>query len=501
MDFKIAKERFEELLIKLRALEYASATIYWDSATGAPKKGAGERAKTLGVLSGEVHNVMTCDDMVQCLKLLDENKDKLDKITYATLNKIKREYDQMAKIPKDEFAQYSELRSLAGQVWEDAKEKSDFTLFEPYLEKIFKYQRKFVEYRGYDGNPYNVLLDDYEPGMNVDILDDFFNSLREKIVPLVKRIKESGKKIRTDFTNRSFNVEKQKEFSKYLLDILGFDFEAGMFKESVHPFTLNLNPYDVRLTSHFTKNILLSGIYGTIHECGHALYEQDIDKDLVGSSVATGVSMGIHESQSRAYENVIGRNINFCGFIYPKLKELFTDKLQDVTLKEFYEGVNEVKPSLIRIEADELTYSLHIMVRYEIEKKLINKEIEVKDLPEIWNKKMNEYLGVSPDNDADGVLQDVHWSDGLIGYFPSYALGNAYASQFVNAMKKDINFNNALKEGNFKAIKDWLTEKIHKYGSTKMPNDILKDVTGEGLNPKCFIEYLKDKYEKIYNLK
>ncbi|WP_066504007.1 carboxypeptidase M32 [Abyssisolibacter fermentans] len=495
------KEQFNDLLKKKQALSYAQSMIYWDAVTGAPKKGMEARAKHLGVLSGETHKLLTSKEMVECIKILEENKDKLDNITVLSLKLIKKDYNQVCNIPKKEYEEYSELTSIANDKWEEAMGKSDFALFQPYLEKVIEYKKRFVEYRGYEVNPYNVLLDDHEPGMTVEILDEFFKLLREKIVPLVKNIENSPKKIRSDFTIRKFDLSKQKEFSEYLLDILSYDFDAGMFKESVHPFTLGLNPYDVRITSHFHERLFLSAIYSTIHECGHALYEQDIDKDLVGTIAATGVSMGIHESQSRAYENIIGRNINFLKFIYPKLKEMFPEQLEDVSLQEFYEAVNESKPSLIRTEADELTYSLHIMVRYEIEKMLFNDEIQVKDLPQVWNQKMQEYLGIVPQNDAEGVLQDVHWSDGLIGYFPSYALGNAYASQFIDSMKKDIDLDEILLKGKLEEIKNWLTDKIHKYGSTKMPNEILKNVTGEELNPKYFIDYLEDKYSKLYNLK
>lgn len=500
MSIEKTLENFNELLAKYQSLHYACSTIHWDSATGAPRKGAQERAKTLGILSGEIHSILNSDEMVECIKELSANKDELDDITKSSLRLIKKEYDYTSKIPKDEYAKYCEAASISSRVWEEAKEQSNFELFRPHLEKVINFQKKFVEYRGFDKYKYNVLLDDFEPGMTIEILDEFFDTLRKRIVPLVKKITSSKKKINSAFAKEKFDIDKQKEYSEYLLHVIGFDFDAGMFRESMHPFTLNLNPYDVRITSHFYEDMLLSSVYSTIHEGGHALYEQDIDKKLSGTIAGTGVSMGIHESQSRTYENNLGRDYHFCKLIFPKLKEMFPEKLSDVSLQDFYEAVNESQPSLIRTEADELTYSLHIMVRYEIEKMIMNDEVEIKDLPQIWNEKMQEYLGLTPANDAEGVLQDVHWSDGSLGYFPSYALGSAYAAQFIHAMKKDLDLDSVLENGEMNKIQEWLTDKIHKYGSTKLPNDILKDVTGEGLNPNYYIEYLEDKYSKIYEL-
>lgn len=500
MNLEQAKKQLNKTLEKIKAYNHSSSLIYWDAATGAPKKAVDNRAKILGILASEVFKLTVSEEMKECLELLEEHGEKNDNITRAIVREMRKEYDKLTKIPADEYREYAELLGKSNVVWEEAKNKSDFSIFEPYLEKIVGMLRKFVEYRGYDKHPYNTLLDDYEPGMTTEKLDEFFHALKEAIVPLVKKIQNSDKKIRTDFLTDYYDTKKQEEFSQYILEKICFDKDAGMLKESEHPFTIDFTRDDVRITTHFYENNFTSSIYSTIHECGHALYEQNIGEDIAQTILGTGVSMGIHESQSRMYENAFGRNIKFWKYFYPKLCEIFPKQLSDVSLNEFHEAVNKSENSLIRIEADELTYSLHIMLRYEIEKMLIEGKIEVKDLPKIWNEKIEEYLGITPPNDKMGVLQDVHWSDGLFGYFPSYALGNAYAAQFEHTMRKSLDIDELLSEGKFDRILEWLRENIHRHGSMKKPNEILKEVTKEELNPIYFIKYLQNKYKKLYNV-
>ncbi len=500
MNLEQGKKQFNGILEKIRAYRHSSSLMYWDASTGAPKKAVNNRAKIQGILAGEVFKLIVSDEMKECLEILEKERDRLDDITNAMVVKMRKEYNKFTKIPSEEFRQYAELLGKSHTVWEEAKNKSDFSIFEPVLEKIIGTLRKFVEYRGYTGHPYNTFLDDYEPGMTTERLDEFFAALKERIVPLLKRIQNSDKIIKTDFLDESYPTKIQEEFSHYILDKICFDKDAGMLKESEHPFTINFTRNDVRITTHYYENKLTSAIYSTIHEGGHALYEQNIGEDIAETILGRGTSMGIHESQSRMFENIFGRNMNFWKHFYPKLVEKFPEQLSNISLNEFYEAINKPENSLIRIESDELTYSLHIMVRYEIEKMLIEGKVAVKDLPELWNRKIEEYLGITPPNDKMGVLQDVHWSDGLFGYFPSYALGNAYASQFENTMSKTLDIDELLKAGQFNEILVWLRENIHKHGCLKKPNEILKDVTGEELNPTYFIEYLENKFEKLYNL-
>mgnify|MGYP003891059307 FL=1 len=288
------------------------------------------------------------------------------------------------------------------------------------------------------------------------------------------------------------------KFSEYLLDVFNFDRKKGLLKESVHPFTWNTHPSDVRLTTRYLEDMVFSSIFASIHELGHATYEQQIDDKWDDTTLNGGASMGIHESQSRFYENIIGRSREFWDVHYPKFKETFPEQLKNVELDEFLLSVNNVEASLIRVEADELTYSLHIMIRYEIERMLFSNEISVDDLPKVWNQKMEEYLGITPETDADGVLQDVHWSAGLIGYFPTYALGTAYSAQFYYSMIKEIDVTKCIQDNNIKAINEWLKEKIHQFGGSKNPKELLLEVTNEEFNPKYYIRYLKEKYTKLY---
>lgn len=493
-------KEFKELIEKMNSFNKAVSLFHWDMATEAPKKSVADKADVIGMLDTEAFNILTSDKMKECLETLEKTIEDLNEVDAKLVEFYRKEYDKNAKIPEDEYKEFSILAAKSTAVWEEAKGKSNFDLYKPYLEKIVEYKKKFVNYRGYEKHPYNTLLDDFEPGMTVEKLDKFFDTLKKDIVPLLNNINQSNKIINDKFVRFIYPKEGQKEFSDYLLGKIGYDKERGIIKESEHPFTLELSTNDVRITTHYYENYLLSAVYSTIHEGGHAIYEQNIDENLIGTTLDTGTSMGIHESQSRFYENVIGRSLGFWKVNFHKLQKIFKEQLQDVTVEQMYEAANIVKPSLIRIEADELTYALHIMVRYEIEKQLINGDIEVKDLPTIWNKLMSNYLGVIPTNDAEGVLQDIHWSDGSFGYFPSYALGNAYAAQFLATMNKEFDVDKCMENDELDTIKNWLNDKIHKYGRLLEPNEIIKNVTGEELNAKYLVEYLKQKYENIYNL-
>jgi carboxypeptidase Taq len=417
------------------------------------------------------------------------------------MEECKKQYDRNKKIPAEEYREYVILQSQSETIWEDAKEASDFEMFRPYLEKLVEFNKKFINYWGYEGNKYNTLLDMYEPGVTVEMIDEVFGQLRKSIVPLVKEIAESDDKPNTEFLFKHFPKENQEAFSKYVLEQMGFDFEAGRLDTTVHPFATGLNPGDVRVTTKYDEKDFRTAVFGTIHEGGHALYEQNLSQKLIGTPLCDGTSMGIHESQSLFWENFVGRHQGFWQKNFEKLKQSNPGQFDDLSVEEFYRAINESKSSLIRIEADELTYPLHIMIRYEIEKGLFNDEIEVKDLPKVWNEKMEEYLGVKPSNNGEGVLQDVHWAGGAFGYFPSYALGYMYAAQIKEAMLKDFpNFDQMLEEGNLLEIKEWLTENIHKYGKLKKPLEILNDVTGEGLNAEHLTSYLNKKYRDVYRL-
>lgn len=494
---------FLDYVKKMTNYNEAISLMYWDLRTGAPRKGVESRSEVIGMMSTVVFNMSTSEQMAEYITKLSEEPhfQQLSEITKKTLEECRKEYDRNKKIPEAEYKEYVILCSKSETIWEEARAKSDFSMFQPYLEKLVEYNKRFINYWGYNENKYDTLLDMYEPGMTGKVLDQVFGKLREKIVPLVKAISNANQ-LETAFLFENFSKENQREFSLNVLKQMGYDFDAGRLDETVHPFQISLNPGDVRVTTRYDELDFRTAVFGTIHEGGHALYEQNISADLAGTPLCTGTSMGIHESQSLFYENFVGRHVSFWKHNYDLLKQYSNGQFDQISLEDYYKAINESKPSLIRIEADELTYPLHIMIRYEIEKGLFNNEIEVKDLPQIWKDKYEEYLGVKPENDAVGVLQDVHWSGGSFGYFPSYALGYMYAAQFQAKLVHDVpNFAELLEIGNLKPIQEWLSKHIHQYGKRKKPLEILKDVTGEELNVQYLIDYLEEKYQRIYELK
>lgn len=485
---------------KIMNYQEALNLIFWDLRTGAPKQGVDGRSEVIGMLSSEAFRMSTSDEMAAYLQELEAAEGLSDR-TAKVVKECRIQYDRNKKIPKDEYEQYVKVQAKAESVWEVAKEHSDFFMLAPYLKQLIDFKKKFISYWGYETNKYDALLDLYEPGMTVEILDAVFTELRTRIVPLVKEIASSNRIMQTEPLYAYFSKEKQHEFSIMLLQQLHFNFEAGRLDETIHPFATALNPGDVRITTNYDEHDFRKAIFGTIHECGHAVYEQNISSEWVGTPLCTGTSMGIHESQSLFFENFIGRNKHFWSKNYKQLQAAGGSQFDNVSLEEFYAAINESKPSLIRIEADELTYPLHIMVRYEIEKALFDGDLQVEDLPEVWNDKMEEYLGVRPKNDREGVLQDIHWAGGDFGYFPSYALGYMYAAQFHHQLRSEIpNFEELLEAGELEPVVEWLHVHVHTFGKSKYPNEIVKDVTGEGLQATYLAAYLEEKYKEIYHL-
>ncbi len=496
------EKSFLDYVKKIEDFNEALSLLAWDSRTGAPKKGMAQRSEVIGTLSSEVFQLSTSEEMASYLGELREesNHEELSDRTKKTIEECHRAFERNVKIPKEEYKEYVILQSQSETLWEEAKDKSDFSLFQPNLEKLVAFKKRFISYWGYEHHPYNTLLDDYEPGVFVDTLDSVFGELRDQLIPLVKGVMEASKQPQTDFLFKHFPKEKQKSLNMAILKDIGYDFNAGRLDETVHPFAIGLNPNDVRITTKYNEHDFRLALFGTIHECGHALYEQNISQDLIGTPLCDGTSMGIHESQSLFWEKFVGQNRRFWERQYPLLKEYSTGQFDGVNLDEFYFAINEAKPSLIRIESDELTYCLHIILRYELEKALLEGQIEVKDLPHIWNEKMEEYLGIRPSHDGEGVLQDVHWSFGAFGYFPSYALGYIYAAQLKEAMIRDLpTFDELIFKGDFSPIRKWLTRNVHQYGKTKKPAEIIRDITGGGINSKPLVQYLEKKYKGLYH--
>ena len=495
------REKFRELVKRKNRIFANLELIQWDLETKTPIKSKPYLAELVGELSMQEYDLFTSDEFVNLVETLNKEKNNLSEIEKKEIELSMEEIEKKKKIPADEYEAYAKLTSINQGIWEEAKAKNDFSIIKDGLEKVFNYNKKFAEYRRKDEkNLYDVLLNDYEKGMDIEKLDIFFNELKKEIVPFLKKIQEKKKSLKEeDKLNVPVDEDIQMKFAKYLAAYVGFDFEKGLVETSEHPFTLNLNKNDVRLTTNNKRNIPFSTVFSIIHEAGHGIYEQQTADNLIDTLLGAGGSMGLHESQSRFMENIVGRNRAFWKPLYKKAMG-FYPFLKDIDFEEFIKQINKIEPELIRTEADELTYSLHIMIRYEIEKMIFAGEVSIDDLPKIWNQKMIEYLGIEPKNNSEGLMQDVHWYCGLIGYFPSYAIGNAYASQIYNTMKKDFDIEKALENQELNKITDWLGEKIHKYGKLKDTPEIIKEVTGEELNPKYYIDYLKEKYSKIYEI-
>lgn len=498
-DFSKKLKDFKEYLGKIEYLGSAIGVLGWDARVNIPRKGMPYRGEILGYLSEERYKLQTSKAMKEYIDYF-MTCENIDHITRAMVNNAKKDYDQTMKIPADRYKEYVIAVSESEAAWEESKTKSDYSIFKPHLKKMIEFNKEFIEYWGYKGAKYNTLLDFYEPGITVEELDKVFGELRNAVVNLLDRVHKSSVKCDTGCFNSGFTAYDQESFSRFLLEKIGYDFEAGRIDVSMHPFTTNFGNKDVRITTRYYENEFRSALFSCLHEGGHAIYEQDIPDELSGTLLAGGASMGIHESQSRFYENILGRSRAFWTHFYPEVKKRFP-QFEGVPFEEFYLGVNTVTPSLIRIEADELTYSLHIIVRYEIEKAIFDGDIDLDNLPSLWNKKYKEYLGVEPADDSEGILQDMHWSGGSFGYFPSYALGNLYGAQFYNTMKKDIpNLLDDIASGKLDNIHNWLKNNIHKYGAVYKPAELIKKVTGEELSSNYFIEYLNEKYTEIYKL-
>lgn len=494
---------YMELLKKMKSYDEAVALMHWDLRTGAPRKGAEARSETIGLLSTESFKLQISEQMGQLLKDLNnpEVLEELDEIGRRMVLNSQEDYDNSVKIPPEKFREYAELTAHAETLWEDFKENDDFVGFEPYLTKIVDMNQEFIDYWGPRATRYDTLLHMYEPELTTEKLDQVFGQLRDRLVPLVDAIIASPNQPVNPLLNKTYGREQQEKFGKFLLHEIGYDFDAGRVDESVHPFEITLNQGDVRITTQYLLDDVTSAVFSNLHEGGHALYEQNISPELAGTPLSQGTSMGIHESQSRFWENVIGRSRTFWERYYGELQKHFPEQLKDISVDDFYRAINHVENSFIRIEADELTYNLHIIIRYEIEKMIFNEGLKVSELPKVWNQKYQSYLGITPPNDSLGVLQDVHWAGGSFGYFPSYALGNMYAAQFAHTIRKEIpEFDMLITEGNFAPIREWLTDNIYKYGKSLKPAEIIARVTGEELNPNYLADYLEQKYKEIYEL-
>jgi carboxypeptidase Taq len=450
----------------------------------------------MGFLAGQALALMVGPEMEECLAAL-EGAEGLSPPEAAMLRSAKREFDKYRAVPPQEYAEFQALTGESEAAWREAKPKGDFGAMLPYFTKIFAFSRKLSAYFGTYPHVYDGLLDDYEEGSNVAELDAFFAGLKADIVPLLQKITERGQP-ETPALPGPFDRRRQKMLTFAVSRLIGLDMQGLRIGETEHPFAMDVAPGDVRFATHYREDNLFSALYSTIHEGGHALYEQGFPAELHPFGLDRAASMAFHESQSRFCENVLGRSRAFMRHLLPRLQTLWPAEFDGVTEDALYKAVNVVSPSLIRTESDELTYCLHICARYELEKEIMTDNVNLSELPGLWNAQYTSLLGITPQNNTEGVLQDTHWPAGLVGYFPSYAVGNAIAAQLLAAMNRSFNVEDAVAAGDFAAVRGWMREHVHAKGGLLKPADLLRQATGEGLNVKYYTQYLKDKFSSIY---
>lgn len=479
-----------------------AALLGWDQMTYMPSKGSEERAEQHSLLSRLIHERATSELLYNHLKKLDENSTALSEKDRLVVTKLRHDVEKARKLPSEFIEKVSKTTSIAYEVWQEAREKNKFALFEPHLEKIVELEKQYCDYVRLPGHPYNSLLDDYEEGMTVDTLRKEFSILRPQLVELLKMITSSTMYQKQRSAKMSFSAAQQKGLCTILLTKMNLPFDRARLDVSTHPFTTTMGDDDVRITTNYEREGLLSSFFSTVHEAGHALYELGILKgEYKDTVISDAPSLGIHESQSRFWENMIARSKPFWDYFSPVFKKIAPDVCNDMNTDAWYRVVNQVRPSFIRVEADELTYCLHVILRFELELDLLEGKITVAELPECWNQKVTDFLGITPKTDTEGVLQDMHWSGGDFGYFPTYAIGTIYASQIFRQFSAEHpTITEEISQGDFTAIVRWLSEHVYQYGSLMTADEIIKKTCGEGLNSKVFVTYLKDKYYPLYEV-
>jgi len=494
--------QLKTILNEVADLGSASALLGWDQQTYMPPGAAEGRGNQLATLGQIAHIKFTSDEVGRLLDELEPQAGQLDPDSDdARLIKVtRREYDKNTKVPAEWVAEFARVTTMAQQVWQEARAENDFAKFQPYLEKIVELRRQYAEiFAPYD-HVYDALLDDFEPGLKTAEVKEIFGKLRPQQVELIKAIADRPQ-VDDSFLHLHYDEQKQWDFGVDVITKFGYDWKRGRQDRSVHPFTTNFGIDDVRITTRFLPDFINSALFGTMHETGHALYEQGVDHALARTPLAGGASLGLHESQSRMWENMVGRSYPFWQHFYPRLQEFFPAQLGNVSLERFYKGINKVEPSLIRVEADEATYNLHIMLRLELEIALMEGSLPVKDLPQAWNARMQEYLGVAPSNDREGVLQDIHWSGGMVGYFSTYALGNLISAQLWECINQDIpDLEEQIRSGEFSSLLGWLRTKIHRHGSKYEPQELVQRVTGSKIDSAPYVRYLNGKFSQVYGL-
>jgi carboxypeptidase Taq len=482
---------------KQHHLSSVLSLLGWDEQVNLPQNSAGQRAQQMATLS-EMHHQLASDSAIEpLLQELEADWENLTPQEQTVVKHTRKDYDRATRLPADYVTEKAILDSEAYHAWVEARENNDFPAFAPFLKRQVAMAKRGAELLGHGDNPYDYQIDLFDPGMNAETIEGLFCSLKEELVPLAQSILNSPVKAKTEQL-KGFPIDKQESFLKEVTDILGFDYQRGRIDVAIHPFCSG-NAADTRLTTRFHEDIPLDSLFSSIHETGHGLYEQGLPIDQLHSALGQAVGMGIHESQSRLWENQVSRSREFWQYFEPRYRDAFPDQLADLSSDDLYLAINAVTLCPIRVDSDEVTYNLHIILRFELEKKLIGGDLSVDDLPAEWNRLSQEIIGLTPTSDKEGVLQDVHWSGGMFGYFPSYCLGNMIAAQLWNKVLEEIpDLPNDFAEGHFEGLLTWLRDRIHQHGKQYDTQDLVTRVTGEPINPKHLIRYLKDRYMPLY---
>lgn len=494
---------------KVSTLGSVGYLLSWDQETYMPPSGGSFRAEQSSLIAELHHKQATESKVGDLIAACEQDKGLLSNGNVAAnIREFRRDYDRLTKLPASLVAELAKVGSQAQEVWKEAREKNDFSMFAPWLEKMFELSRQKADCYGVPagGERYDALLDEYEPGMTAKQIEAIFTPLRSRLTELVQRVAKTGKHPETSMLKRPVSTEKQHAFGLAVLKAMKFDLEAGRLDVTTHPFCSGLAPGDTRLTTRYRDEAFTDALYGTMHEAGHGLYEQGLPKagtteSLYGQPLSESISLGIHESQSRMWENLVGRSREFWTWALPLAKQQYGAALDGVDLETIYKAVNTVKPSLIRVEADEGTYNMHVMVRFEMERALLSGAMKVNDVPAEWNKRYKDYLGVDVPDNKRGCLQDVHWSFGLIGYFPTYTLGNLYAAQFWETILKEIpDLKSQISKGEFGVLREWLREKIHRHGKHYRADELCVRITGKPLSADALLRYLEGKVKDVYGV-
>jgi carboxypeptidase Taq len=502
---RTAEQAYADLIQRVKEyslLGSCASLLGWDERTYMPRQGSAHRAEQMALLARLAHEMLTAPQIGDLLAEVEASPlPKQQEDVAANVREIRRSYDRAVKLPKKLVEELARVTTRAQQVWQEARQRSDFGTFRPWLEEIVGLKRQEAEAIGYQDVPYDALLDEYEPGATTAEITRVFAALRADLVPLIGAIVSSGRHPRRDILEREYPVDRQQIFGQAAATAIGFDFEAGRLDVTTHPFCSGMGPGDTRLTTRYNARHFNEAFFGTLHEAGHGIYDQGLQRQHFGTPLGSAVSLGIHESQSRTWENFVGRGRPFWEHFFPRARQVFIDTLRDISLDDWVFAINDVRPSFIRVEADEATYNMHIILRFELEQALVSGDLKPIDVPAAWNEKFTKSFGLTPANDRVGCLQDIHWSMGGLGYFPTYTLGNLYAAQFMEQARRDLGDLDAdFRRGEFGRLKGWLNEKIHRPGQRYRPGVLCERVTGKPLSHQPLLAYLYGKYAPLYGI-